>query len=893
MNEATPIQGTGLIAFDIAAELRTLSTALAAGAVTPTPFKQCLRRFAEASNSAFQQNVEAVELMRVRADLLDQLLIMIWRHYLGEAADQLTLTAAGGYGRRELHPGSDVDILILIPETNHSWSQRIEGFIQFLWDIGLDLGQSVRTPDECVQEAIKDVTVITNLMEARLLIGPEHLFSQMKAATSPANLWSAKDFFEAKWNEQKARHARFHDTGYQLEPNIKESPGGLRDIQVVTWVAKRHFDAHTLEDLASHHFLTDQEYRTLASSQRFLWKVRYALHMLAGRREDRLLFDFQVRLAALLGYVDKDNQNLAVEQFMQVYYVTIKRVSRLNEMLLQLFRENILYPHDETPPEPINARFQNRHGYIEVTHDKVFERYPFALLEIFLLLEQHAELQGVRASTIRLIRQYRNCIDDGFRADIRARSLFMEILRQPRGITHEFRRMNRYGILARYIPAFGHIVGRMQFDLFHVYTVDEHILFVLRNLRRLTVPKFNHEYPFCSELMTRIPKQEILYLGAIFHDVAKGCGGDHSELGETMADTFCRQHGLSVRDTSLVSWLVRKHLLMSITAQRKDISDPSVIHDFAAEVRSQTRLDYLFLLTVADMRGTNPNLLTTWKYSLLVELYRATRRALERGLDNPMDVAEIIAENRDEAKAILAKSGCTKGVEEATWSNFPPEYFVRHHGEEIAWETRLILENTHPNRPLVSVRSDPIRGGTAIFIYTPDRNYLFGLVSATLIQLGLTVQDARIHSTPNGYALDTYMVLEENGSPITDPGRPEEIEASLRSALSSTELTPPKVNRRIPRAMKSFQTPTQISFINDANAPRTRMELVASDRPGLLAIIGCVFQEQHISLHTAKIATIGERVEDTFFITDAAGRLDNIHRQQALAKAVTDALATG
>lgn len=855
-------------------------------------FQELLKRSHKQLVADFVGGAPARDLIRSRATLVDSLLAHTWHHFLGDHGRHLALVAVGGYGRGELHPGSDVDILVLIPDQPPAdWQAPVEKLVAFLWDIGLDIGHSVRSVAECAREASADVSVVTNLTEARRLAGAEHLFEAMRAAISPRRMWADPDFFSAKWEEQLARHQKYHDTAYQLEPNVKESPGGLRDIHVVGWVAKRHFQAETLEELVEHGFLTEREYRSLSASQEFLWRVRMALHIIAKRRQDRLLFDHQLRVAEMLGYSDANN-NLAVEQFMQQYYRTAKRVSRLNEMLLQLFQENILYPESDEPPKRLNKRFQSRRGFLEVTDDAVFKHYPFALLEIFLLMAQNPELKGVRASTIRSIRQYRNLIDADFRQDIRARTLFMEILRQPQGVTHELRRMNQYGVLGRYIPAFGQVVGRMQFDLFHAYTVDQHILFVIRNLRRLTIPAHYDEYPLCSQIMARIPKPELLYLAALFHDIAKGRGGDHSELGAGDAVMFCRQHGLSERDTELVEWLVQNHLLMSMTAQRRDLTDPQEIHDFAQRVRTLLRLDHLFLLTVADLRGTNPELLTTWKYALLVELYQATREALQRGLDNPVDSTEIIEGTQAQALALLSRAGVSEHDIKALWETFPGEYFLRHHAEEIAWQTQTVLEHTADSHPLVCLRSDPERGGTGIFIYTTDRDYLFGLVSAVLTQLGLTVQDARINSTNDGFALDTYMVLDESGSPIADVYRIEEIRRTLTAALASDTRPDTRINRRVSSKVRAFKTPTQVRFISEqGEEPYTVLELSAGDRPGLLAVVGRVFEQQAIRLHTAKIATIGERAEDTFYITDADHRpLSGAERQNALREALIEAL---
>lgn len=832
------------------------------------PFRDALKQGDKILNTLFYQGTPALDLVPTRAWLIDQLLVRAWTRFFEADAPRLALVAVGGYGRGELHPASDVDIMILLDDAViDNRRQALEGFLTFLWDIGLDVGQSVRSLTDCVQEATADITVATNLMEARLLTGSAVLFEQMRILTGPDYIWPSRTFFQVKWAEQERRHHKYHHTAYNLEPNVKEGPGGLRDLQMIGWVAKRHFGATTLHDLVEHNFLTEREYTELMDCQNFLWQVRFALHTLTGRREDRLLFDYQRQLASQFGYQD-ENHNLAVEQFMQHYYRTIMELSRLNEMLLQLFQEAILLTDDPSEPVPINHRFQARKGFLEVTRQNVFIRYPFALLEIFLVMEQHPELKGVRASTIRLIRDHRQLIDDNFRNDLRARSLFMEILRQPRGVTHELRRMNRYGVLAAYLPEFGRIVGRMQYDLFHTYTVDQHTLFIVRNLRRFYVPEFAHEFPLCSTLIHQIPKPELLYIAGIYHDIAKGRGGDHSELGAQDAENFCHRHGLSNFDTGLVVWLVRNHLIMSLTAQKKDTHDPQVINDFARRVGDQTHLDYIYLLTVADIRATNPNLWNSWRDALLRELYEATRVALRRGLGNPIDKEERIRATQSEARVQLLKKGIDEKRIERAWHGFNDDYFLRHSGDEVAWHTRAILKKADDGRLLVMARQDTSRGGTEIFIYTRDQDNLFALTTSVLDQLRLNVLDARIITSPCGYTLDSYTVLEDSGEPIRDRLRIKEIVTELRRQLSRPDAQPIDPSRRLPRVLKHFPTPTQVTFTEDEPNGRTVMELVTTDRPGLLCRIGRAFMECGIRLQNAKIATIGARAEDVFFITD-------------------------
>ena len=829
-------------------------------------YREALQHAKSVLAERFHAGRSATELVHSHAHVIDALLRLAWQQWFLEA-DGIALLAVGGYGRGELHPHSDIDVLILLQEQTDQYDDAISHFVTFLWDIGLEVGQSVRTIKECETEATNDITVATNLQEARLLIGPETLFEQQRQACAPDKIWPSREFFSAKWQEQIDRHLKFNDTAYNLEPNIKEGPGGLRDIQMIGWVAKRHFNADTLHDLVTHKFLTEEEYKTLSEGQAFIWQIRYGLHLLSKRREDRLLFDHQRQLAKQFGYRDTAKR-LAVEQLMKRYYRTVMELSRLNEMLLQLFQENILYGGGNPEIKPLNNRFQSRNGFLEAIELNIFSRYPFSILEVFLLMTQNPELKGVRAKTVRAIRQNRHLVDVAFRADLRCRSLFMEILRQPVGITHELRRMNRYGILAAYLPAFENIVGQMQHDLFHVYTVDEHTLFVIRNLRRFTVKEFSHEFPLCSEIIQRIPKQELLVIAALFHDIAKGRGGSHSELGAIDAEEFCRNHGLSDYDTKLILWLIRQHLIMSSTAQRKDISDPEVINEFANAVGDSNRLNYLYLLTVADIRGTSPSVWSTWKDALLKDLYHSTQKALRKGLENPVLQSEIITDIKKDARTHLnAKQISDKNID-ALWMRLGSDYFLQHSSDEVVWHTQSILSPQNDDDYVVLVRQETIRGGTEVFIYTKDQSNLFALVTSCIEQMALTIVDARILCTTDGYALDTFILLEDDGQPIQQNNRLVELLDKLEAALQDSDAAIPNVQRRLPRQSKHFTFATDIQFWADEKNSRTAMQIIAYDRPGLLSQISGVMQECQVRLQNAKIATFGERAEDIFYLTD-------------------------
>lgn len=819
----------------------------------------------------FSEEDSVEVLVRDRARMVDALLRTAWRLHVGAQYKDLALIAVGGYGRGELNLCSDIDVMILLPKSEDSaWQSALERFLTFMWDIGLEVGHSVRTIDDCQRESKADVSVATTMIESRLLAGPESLLDAMRRALAPERVWPTKDFFAAKVNEQETRHHRYHDTAYNLEPNVKSSPGGLRDIQTIGWVAKRHFGADSLDELVKHGFLTRSELRKLKAAQAFLWRVRFALHLLTGRREDRILFDYQIKLAKMFGYEDA-TFTLAVEQFMQRYYRNAMEISLLNEMLLQLFSEAILSDNN-SQAIPVNPRFQIRNGYLETTNDDVFERAPSALLEIFVVLQQHPELRGVSATTIRQMTRHLWLIDDEFREHPRNHRLFMEILLAPVGVTHELRRMNAYGVLGRYIPAFGRVVGRMQYDLFHVYTVDAHTLFVLSNLRRLAMPKFDHELPNISRIMQTLPKPEVAYLGALFHDIAKGRGGDHSELGSVDSETFCLEQGMSRYDARLVSWLVRNHLVFSITAQKKDISDPKVINDFAQLVGDQTHLDYLYVLTVSDVRGTNPKLWNNWKASLFSEFYERVKRALRRGSENPIDKDELVEEHQTVAREALLNAGVSAAQVEGIWERFPEFYFIRFSADEIAWHTELLAQRKKDDEtPLVSIRQVPGRGGTAVLAYTSRNQNSFAKTTALLDQLGINIVDARIMPTNDGHSLDTYHVLEDTNKELSDASRIRDIESELRRVLASTNNNLTAVTRRANRQVRLFTTATQINFSDDSLNHRTILELIAGDRPGLLSRIGQVFMQEHVYLHDAKIGTVGERAEDVFYVTDEAG----------------------
>lgn len=842
-------------------------------------FQQALKTFRQQLCDAFSENVSVTTLVKYLVNFTDQLLIHAWQFYQLDTHKKLALIALGGYGRAELHPHSDIDFLILLPpnitpEVQHHIAQ----FIRLLWDIGLEVGHSTRTIDECVEAARDDLTIISNLLETRLLIGSKTSFRKLKTALDEPDLWPINKFFQAKWKEQLQRYRKYGETAYNLEPNIKNSPGGLRDIQMIGWVIKRYYGAKSLHTLIKHDFLTKQEYQNLIDARSFLWKVRFGIHLLTKRREDRLLFHYQNSLAKQFGYKDQPH-HLAVEQFMKDYFRVIKSLRELNDMLLQLFREAILNKGEQQITS-LNERFQICNRYIEVTHDNVFLETPSALLEIFILITQNPQILGVRARTIRLIRQHKHLINAKYRKRASNQQLFISLLKQSHKITSQLERMNRYGILGKYIPDFAQIIGQMQHDLFHVYTVDQHSLYLVRNLRRFLREDHQADFPLCHKLMSSIEHPELLYITALFHDIAKGRGGDHAALGAEAVKQFCRSHQLSSTDTKLIVWLVRNHLLMSLTTQRNDIYDPQTIENFTSKVGNKRYLDHLYLLTVADIRATNPSLWNSWKDSLLRELYRLTDNLFQQK-SNTIDENDIISGKQAKASALLIEQGFTQDQIEQLWPQLSPAYFLHESARKIARQCEAIFTHQDTDSPLVSITQHHTAGGTEIFIYAPIQNYRFAITTAVLANYHLTIFEARIINATNKYSLDSYIVLDQHNQPIDNPFTLASLQQALQYYLTIGSPKPHLSRRRMTRHQRHFLRPTNIKFQTDTHRNRTNMLLTTSDRPGLLALIGKAFVACQILLQNAKITTAGERVEDVFFITDTERQpLDETKQEQ-------------
>ena len=821
----------------------------------------------DALHAAFRARTDIRELVRARAWVIEQLVLTAWEG-LVPADSGLELVAVGGFGRGELHPHSDVDLLILLESdaSAEHHQHSLERFIQILWDADLQPGHSVRTLADCLKEGEHDVTVATNLMEARLMAGSGALFSRMVDAMAPPRVWPADRFFAAKLEEQNDRHSQYEDTIYNLEPNLKDGPGGLRDLQTIGWVIHRHFGTSTLHGLVEHGFLSEGEHDDLVAGRDFLWSVRWALHELAGRTEERLLFEYQRRLAEWFGFGDTRESNEPVERFMQRYYRNVMQLARLNERLLQSFDEELLAGREHLPSSEIDDHFRVRDGYLELKDSHALVIQPELLMRLFLVLCEHAEIRGVRASTIRLVREHLYLIDANFRNDPAILDQFLSLLRRPRLVYSQLARMNRYGVLGALIPAFGEITGRMQFDLFHVYTVDQHTLFVIRNLRRFTYGRDPDRFGHAIQIFQRIERPEVLYLAALFHDIAKGRGGDHSELGAGDARGFVDQLKLADEDRDLVVWLVENHLIMSMTSQREDITDPAVVHRFAQRVGSRRRLDHLFVLTVADIAATSPKLWNSWKDSLLWELYSATTDALRRGPEDAVDPEQSVEETRQDALMDLERSGFPSAAVEAAWSVLPPSAFLRLDSEQLDWTTRQVLSAS--SLPLVATRTLEERGVTEVFVHAEDFPGLFAVVARELDRMQLNVLAARVVTTEDGRSWDLFQVMDGQSRPLnaSDSARLRDF---LRTQLAA-ESVRPLPPRPVPRRLQPFLGRSEIRLQRIDG--RTRLDVAATDRPGLLSAIAEAMVACDLRLFDARIATFGQRVEDVFLISDAEGQ---------------------
>ncbi len=833
-----------------------------------------LRRKRDVLRDAFFASPDTARLLRDHASLVDHVI----REVFTECAmpRDVAAVAVGGYGRGQLYPHSDVDVLVLLPSGVTPPAGAIEHFFATLWDIGIELSHAVRTMEECEGEMAADVTIRTSLLEHRFLAGAKGLYRQFRHRFNER--MDVRAFYDAKALEQQQRHLKYQDAIYNLEPNVKESPGGLRDLASVLWIARAAGFGSTWRELARNGLMTAGEARAIARQERMIGGIRIRLHYLLGRREDRLVFDAQAELAQQLGFADTPAKR-ASEQLMQRYYRAAKLVRQVNTILLQNVHAK-LYPA-ATEPVPIDDDFQRVDELLDVRDERLFVTRPAAILDAFLALQRQRELKGMTARTLRALWHERHLIDGRFREDPANRARFMEMFRLERGLLHNLRRMNLYGVLGQYLPVFGRIVGQMQHDLFHVYTVDEHILMVIRNLRRFTEAQHAHEYPLCSRLMADFERRHLLYVAGLFHDIAKGRGGDHSALGARDARRFCREHGMREDDGELVAWLVAQHLLMSSTAQKQDLSDPEVIGSFAQKVENERRLTALYLLTVADIRGTSPKVWNNWKGKLLEDLYHATRAVLG-GAAATRTVMDSIDARRAEAQRLLRLYAVPEGAEQKLWKYLDTPYFQRHSAEELAWHARHLYWRIDRAEPVVKARLSRDGAGMQVLVYVPDQPFLFARLAGFFGRTGLSIYDAKIHTTRAGWALDTFALND----PAQRGGSYREtlsmVEQELMRELAEQRPLGPPAEGRISRRVKHFPLTPEVQVFADDKGTHYILEVVAADRPGLLARIAYTLAKANVNVASAKINTLGDRAEDVFLIDGA-----RLHDEQALLRLET------
>jgi [protein-PII] uridylyltransferase len=840
----------------------------------------------------YWQRTDVIELIALRTELFDRLLNRFFSLHFDGVQTRICLLAVGGFGRAELFPGSDIDICLLVDDVD-SLKEPIGRFLRDLFDLQVEIGYSVRTPAECLEQARVDITIATALFERRYLAGDATLGAELGRILGPDRLWPGDEFFRAKRDEQIRRHERFDNVDYGLEPNIKSSPGGLRDYHTAIWVCQRQFGTSSPDVLVDLGVLTVEERGWLVEGRRFLWWVRFGLHLLTARKEDRLQFQLQRELAKRLGFADTQAQ-LGVERFMHLYYKHVLELREVNDILLQDFEERILSGGDVHQIEPINARFQLHNTWIETVDDDVFAREPAAMMELFVIMANRRDIAGVRATTIRLLRENLHRVDAGFRASSEVTSLFMNLLRAPHTLVSQLTRMRRYGLLGRYIPEFGRVIGQMQHDLFHIYTVDAHTMMVIRNMRRFFYRSADKTFPVAAHCVRQIPKIELLYIAGLYHDIAKGRGGDHSELGATDVRNFCARHAISAADTDLVCWLVEKHLYMSSVAQRQDIYDPTVVHAFATEMKSERRLDYLYALTVADINATNPNLWNSYRATLLRHLYGATRRALRRGLESPLDRAATLVASRESAEQRLRTTDphLDRNRILSFWDIPGEEFFLRHSSRQIANVTRACVAHDPAESPLVLLDNTTARvdedAVTELHLFILDEPGLFGRITAALDHLHLSVYEANINTATNGLCFNSFVILNDANAaiPARDHARLAEQITKLLKTRSQRELP----LKRVPRQMKQLSRRSECTITTPPEANWSVLTVNALDRPGLLAEIGALFQSFQVTVLRARIATLGERAEDIFEIQAPAGHAYDPAAAYDLSQALRQAL---
>lgn len=834
---------------------------------TLSAFKSALKQGRQALIAMHEERRPIADIVRASSDLIDELLICAWDTLCANCpTSTISLIAVGGYGRQELNLNSDIDLLILSEQAlSDTEVSQVESLIQLLWDLNLEVGHSVRTIGESVTLASQDVAIFTNLLEARPLSDELSLNQILQTAIRDQSIWPNQRFFEAKLQEQVERHASFDDTSYKLEPNLKSSPGGLRDIQSISWMANRIHSISKLEDATADGLLTPGERDVLIKQRDLLWQIRNCLHVLSKRDENRILFNYQAKIAEHFGLNSNDKQ-LAVEQLMQQYYRATKDIRRLNEFILQQIGDSF-----NTAPEVIldceDSRFIVVNGHLTHKEPAIFEQDPSAMLGIFSVYQRDSNIKNFSAATVRAIRTHLHLIDDQFRNDPKNLATFLLFFTNDDALTRTLHKLDIYGVLGRFLPVYGRIAGQMQHDLFHAYTVDAHSLFVIHNLRRFAQEQFRDEFPDLSEIMSRTKSRHRVYLAGLFHDIAKGRGGNHDKLGAVDAREYCTKLSMPPNDVELVSWLVLHHLQMSKVSQRKDLSDDQVIKTFAERVGNQIYLDNLYLLTVADICATSPDTWTAWKGHLLNQLYRKTTRYFNNLDEEPVVDNKAKRARRKRTTATLLNDKVSAETLEQYWLMLDDDYVSSHRSSTMAWHAEKICSASALDMPVVDARYLKEYEAQQYLIYTADLPYMLPAITAAFDKLGQNILQAKIHSANPGFTILLFTVssivrLEQapKKSRLVDDA------AQVRNTLISTRFQTPPKKHLIPRLLKEFQHKTTVTISEITDQGNLSVEIVALDEPGLINKISNAFAQCHLRLINASITTVGAKAEDTFTV---------------------------
>lgn len=804
----------------------------------------------------FTQGAPIQNLLSERTQHIDKLLRYLWKQHFPQD-NHLCLIAVGGYGRNELFPFSDIDLLVLYGDQplNDATTQQLAHFFTFLWDIGLQLGHAVRNLQQAYQLGLSDITIATNYTEARWLSGHYHYFDALRQLWRKRQFWPSQAYFIAKEQEQIERHNKALDALAQLEPNIKESPGGLRDIHTLVWVTRRHFNCNNLRQLVDIGFLSDREYIELETAMHFLWRVRFMLHHLNQRKEERLLFNDQQHIAQQLGYQQQDGK-LAVECFMQDYYRHATHIQRLNQLLRQAFREEI-FTDTQATTQWLNQDFSLHNQQLQLRNTQLFVHQPLALIDVFIGLTDN-RVQGLSVQTQRYVRDYLHLINDELRQTAALWSNFRQLLRQPNKVYRTLRSMHLLGVLGRLIPAWQGISGLMQFDLFHAYTVDEHSLIVVRFLRIFlhnTAEALTH-YPLACQLAKTVTQIDILLLAGLLHDIGKGKGGDHSLIGAQIANDFAQQAFFSEADQQLLVWLVSAHLLMSQTAQKKDINDPQVVAKFCQQVNSITRLNYLYLLTVADISATSPIVWNAWKDSLLQTLYHNSLAYLQQ--------QPVQAPSRASTQLLAQLSVTQQQQLQAFWDAFATSrYWQQQTPASLNRHARLWLAESH-TLPKVELSQTSSAEVLNLLVICTEQPQVWLTLTMACGLAKLNIVSAKLYRSQDHLLLiELKLLLKQKWSASAQLNWLQQ----LKQHLNEQSLPPVAHYAKRSRRQQAFKVATHIHI--QTQGADSELTLVTRDKPGLLYHCALAFQQRQIQLISAHITTVGIQAEDVFLIRNA------------------------